>query len=138
MTLRDTLISIWRQILTEDKPTVDLAGKTYSVGRTRAKKLRMVRFVYGDYQLDGIEQNPVTTSQWAALAREGKRIMQFSCQNRYVANVCEGNLTRYAAWHAMHLPEGPTRRRNPNAPICLYETQRASHRLTAARNVFSK
>jgi hypothetical protein len=31
--------------------------------------------------------------------------MQFSCQNRYVANVCEGDLTRYPAWHALGLPE---------------------------------
>jgi hypothetical protein len=105
MTLGDTLISIWQQVLAEGKSTVDLEDKTYSVGRTRAKKLRTVRFGYIDYRLDGIEQNPATTSQWAALAREGKRVMQFSCQNRYVANVCEGKLTRYSAWHALHLPE---------------------------------
>ncbi len=105
MTLGDTLISIWQQVLDEGKPTVDLEGKTYSVGRTRAKRLRMVRFDYSDYRLDGIEQNPATTSQWAALTREGKRIMQFSCQNRYVANVCEGNLRRYPAWNALRLPE---------------------------------
>ncbi|MDD1711175.1 MAG: hypothetical protein LUQ37_09745 [Methanoregulaceae archaeon] len=64
-----------------------------------------MRFDYADYQLDGIEQNPATTSQWAALARKGKRVMQFSCQNRYVANVCEGHLTRYPAWNALRLPE---------------------------------
>jgi hypothetical protein len=105
MTLGDTLISIWQQVLAGGKSTVDLEGKTYAVGRTRAKKLRMVRFDYGDCRLDGIEQNPVTASQWAALAREGKRVMQFSCQNRYVANVSEGDLTRYPAWHVLRLPE---------------------------------
>ena len=105
MTLGDALISIWQQVLAEGKSTVDLEGKTYSVGSTRAKRLRTVRFDYTDYQLDGIEQNPATTSQWAALAREGKRVMQFSCQNRYVANVCEGHLTRYPAWNALRLPE---------------------------------
>jgi hypothetical protein len=105
MTLGDALISIWQQALAEGKSTVDLEGKTYSVGRTRAKKLRTMRFDYSDYTLDGIEQNPATTSQWAALAREGKRVMQFSYQNRYIANVCEGKLTRYPSWRALHLPE---------------------------------
>ena len=105
MTLGDTLILIWQQVLDEGKSTVDLEGKTYSVGSTRAKKLRTVHFDYTPYRLDGIEQNPATTSQWAALAREGKRMMQFSCRNRYVANVCEGSLTRYPAWYALHLPE---------------------------------
>jgi len=105
MTLGDTLILIWQQVLDEGKSTVDLEGKTYSVGSTRAKKLRTVHFDYTPYRLDGIEQNPATTSQWAALAREGRRVMQFSCQNRYVANVCEGDLTRYPAWHALRLPE---------------------------------
>jgi hypothetical protein len=62
MTLGDTLISIWQQVLAEGKSTVDLEGKAYSVGRTRAKRLRTVRFEYGDYRLDGIEQNPATTS----------------------------------------------------------------------------
>jgi hypothetical protein len=105
MLLADTLISIWQQVLAEGRSTVDLEGRTYGVGRTRAKRLRTVRFGYADYGLDGIEQNPATTSQWAALAREGKRIMQFSCRNRYVANVCEGELTRYPAWYALRLPE---------------------------------
>jgi hypothetical protein len=55
--------------------------------------------------LDGIEQNPETSSRWAALAREGKRVMQFSHEHRYFANVCEGELTRYPAWSAQRLPE---------------------------------
>ncbi len=105
MTLADSLISIWQQVLAEGKSAVDLEGKTYPVGDTRAKRLRTVRFEYLDYRLDGIEQNPATASEWAALAREGKRVMQFSCQNRYIANVCEGNLTRYPAWFALRLPE---------------------------------
>ncbi len=105
MTLGDTLISIWRQVLVEEKPTVELDSGAYPVGCTRAKKLRTVRFDHSDYSLEGIEQNPETTSRWAALAREGKRVMQFSYQHRYVGNVCEGELTRYPAWYAMRLPE---------------------------------
>ncbi len=105
MTLGETLVSIWQQVLVEEKFAVELENQTCQVGSTRAKKLRTVRFDYGDCRIDGIEQNPETTSRWAALAREGKRVMQFSCQHRYVANVCEGILTRYPAWHALQLPE---------------------------------
>jgi hypothetical protein len=105
MTLGETLISIWQQAFGEGKSLIELEGKKYSVGSTRAKKLRTVRFDYAGYRLDGIEQNPATTSGWAALAREGKRVMQFSYQHRYVANVCERTLTCYPAWHALRLPE---------------------------------
>ena len=70
MTLGDSMISIWRQVLAEGKASVDLDGKTYAVGSTRVKKLRIVRFDYSDFRLDAIEQNPATTSRWAALARE--------------------------------------------------------------------
>ncbi len=105
MTLGDTLISVWQQALAEGKSAIELDGKIYSLGTTRTKKLRTVRFIYSDYRLDGIEQNPRTTSRWAALAREGKRVMQFSCERRYFANVCEGELMRYPAWYALRLPE---------------------------------
>ena len=47
-------------------------------------------------RIDGIEQNPETGSRWALLAREGKRIMQFSLERRYIGNVAEGELVRYA------------------------------------------
>ncbi len=105
MTLGETVVSVWKQVLEEGKPLVELEGKTYQVSHTRAKKLRTVRFAYESFQLDGIEQNPKTTSRWAALAREGKWIMQFSAAHRYVGNVSEGELTRYPAWFAMQLPE---------------------------------
>jgi hypothetical protein len=105
MTLGETAISIWQQALVEQKPVVELEGQTCLVGRTRAKKLRTVRFVYAAHEIDGIEQNPQTSSRWAALAREGKQVMQFSCGRRYIANVCEGKLTRYPAWYALSLPE---------------------------------
>ena len=105
MTLGETVILVWQQVLVDAKSVVELEGETYLVGSTRAKKLRTVRFGYGGYRLDGIEQNPETGSKWAALAREGKRVMQFSYESRYVGNVCEGKLTRYPAWSALQLPE---------------------------------
>jgi hypothetical protein len=105
MTLGETLVEVWRQVLVEGKPRVELAGKSYPVTATRAKKLCAVRFEYAPYHIDGIEQNPETASRWALLAREGKRIMQFSLERRYFGNVAEGELVRYPAWHALELPE---------------------------------
>lgn len=105
MNLAETLLQVWQQALVEGKETVELEGKRYRVMATRAKKLRAVEFSYGSHRLAGIEQNTQTSSRWAALAREGNRIMQFSCARRYFANVCEGKLTRYPAWHTLNLPE---------------------------------
>ena len=105
MTLGDTLISVWRQSLAEGRQKVDVEDKHYPVGLFRAKKLRDVEFSYGELSIIGIEQNPATNSRWASLARQGNRIMQFRCQGRYVANVCEGKLLRYPAWGGMELPE---------------------------------
>jgi hypothetical protein len=33
-------------------------------------------------------------SRWAQIARSGKRVMQFLSENRYVANVADGNMCR--------------------------------------------
>ena len=62
-------------------------------GKHSGEEVTHHAFCYDDYRLDGIEQNPETTSRWAALAREGKQVMQFSYQHRYVASVCEGKLS---------------------------------------------
>jgi hypothetical protein len=105
MTLGETLISVWQQALADGKEQVDLGQETYPVTVFRAKKLRSVEFNFGDLRIIGIEQNPATSSQWAALAQEGKRIMQFRCKGRYVGNVCEGKLLRYPAWRALTLPD---------------------------------
>lgn len=105
MTLGDALISVWKQSLAEGISAVDLEGESYPVTCTRAKKLRTVEFEFAGHRLDGIEQNPQTGSRWAELARAGKRIMQFSVNRRYVANVCEGKLLRYPAWKSLNLPE---------------------------------
>ena len=105
VTLGETLTEVWRQVLVEGRLRVELADKSYPVTTTMARKLRVVRFDYDSHHLDGIEQNPQTGSRWALLASEGKRIMQFSVERRYIGNVSEGQLTRYPAWHAMGLPE---------------------------------
>lgn len=105
MTLGDALISVWKQALADREATVNLEGKSYPVTISRAKKLRMVEFAHSDHAIVGIEQNPQTASRWALLARQGKRVMQFRCNGRYVGNVCEGKLLRYPAWGALKLPE---------------------------------
>ncbi len=99
------MVEVWKQSLVDARTEVELDGRRFRVSRTRAQQLRVVAFTYGENVLEGIEQNPRTKSRWAKLAQEGKRIMQFSCRHRYVANVSEGELTRYPAWKGQGLPE---------------------------------
>jgi len=105
MTLEDTLTSVWRQVMVDEKDIVELGQESWKVTLLRAKKLKMVDFKVGDFAIAGIEQNPKTTSRWADLARQGKRIMQFRCKGRYIANLCEGKLLRYPSWHALGIPD---------------------------------
>jgi hypothetical protein len=105
MTLPETLLAVWQQVLAEGRDRVTLGEESYPVKSTRSKKLRLVEFTWGEHELVGIEQNPKTASRWAELARRGKLIMQFSCQGRYIANVCQGKLLRYPAWQGLRLPD---------------------------------
>ena len=105
MTLGETLVEVWRQTLVDQQTWLQLEERRYLVGATRSKRLRAVDFDCASLPLSGIEQNPATTSAWAAQARQGKRVMQFTHQRRYVANVCEGKLLRYPAWYSLGLPE---------------------------------
>jgi len=47
-TLEETLISVWRQALVEDRKTVTLEGVQYPVRRTSRSKLREVNFRFGE------------------------------------------------------------------------------------------
>ncbi|MGI0130527.1 MAG: hypothetical protein ACREDE_04385 [Thermoplasmata archaeon] len=105
MTLSTTLLEIWRQTLLEGREVVTWEGRSLRVTRTRSRELRGVVFEYDGRRFDGIEQNPETKSRWAALAREGKRIMQFRYQGRYIGNVCDGVLLRYPRWEGAGLGE---------------------------------
>lgn len=105
MKINEALISVWRQVLVEGRAVVELDGEQFPTNMFRAKKLRGLEFNFGGSRFIGIEQNPRTTSRWAALAREGKRIMQFRCEGRYVANVCDGKLLRYPVWKTLGLEE---------------------------------
>src|SRR6266852_2821915 len=93
--LEETQISVWRQALVHDSKTVTLEGGSYLVRRTSRSKLREVDFQFEGQRLRGLEQNPKTSSRWAQLAREGKKVMQFLSDRRYIANVVDGKVQFY-------------------------------------------
>ena len=91
----ETLIEVWRQALVENARAVELGEKRYPIRRTPKLGLREVDFVFEGNEIRGLEQNPRTKSQWAQLARSGKKVMQFLSGGGYVANVVEGKVTFY-------------------------------------------
>ena len=93
--LEETVISVWRQVLVEDAKTGALEGGSYPVRRTSKSKLREVDFRFEEQILRGLEQNPNTNSRWAQLAREGKKVMQFLKDRRYIANIVDGIVQFY-------------------------------------------
>jgi hypothetical protein len=58
-------------------------------------QVRQLDFVFEGNEIRGLEQNPDTGSEWARLARSGKKVMQFLSQGRYVAVVVDGKVTLY-------------------------------------------
>ena len=62
---------------------------------TSRKGLRQVDFVFDGNEIRGLEQNPDSKSRWAEMARDGKKVMQFLSEGRYVANVVDGKVTLY-------------------------------------------
>jgi hypothetical protein len=90
-----TLISVWRQALVDEATTVTLEGQTFHVRQTSRSRLREVEFAFEGHELRGLEQNPKTSSRWAQLARQGKKIMQFLLGRRYVAVVVDGKVQFY-------------------------------------------
>ena len=90
-----TLVSVWQQTLIDKKKTVELDGETYPVRQTAKSKLRQVDFPFEDRELRGLEQNPNTKSRWAKQAREGKQVMQFLEQGKYIAVVVDGKVHIY-------------------------------------------
>jgi hypothetical protein len=82
-------------VFAENAKTVTLNDESYPIRRTSRSKLREVDFRFGDTALRGVEQNASTNSRWAKLAREGKKVMQFLADGRYVAAVVDGKVTLY-------------------------------------------
>ena len=88
-------IEVWRQTLVENAEAVELGEERYAVKRTPKRGLRQVDFVFDGNEIRGLEQNPGTKSEWAKLARSGRKVMQFLSEGRYVANVVDGKVTLY-------------------------------------------
>ena len=93
--LEDTLASVWRQALVQEAKSVMLDNQSFPVRRTSRSRLRQVDFQFEGHALRGLEQNPETSSRWAQLARQGKKIMQFLHERRYVAVVVDGRAHFY-------------------------------------------
>src|ERR1700726_2743229 len=94
-TLEEIVISVWRQALVEGARPVTIGDKSFPVRRTSRSRLREVDFQFEDHELRGLEQNPKTTSRWARLAREGKKVMQVLSAGRYIAVVVDGKVHFY-------------------------------------------
>jgi hypothetical protein len=94
-TLEETLISVWRQAMEKNAQTVILGDRSYPARRTSRSRLREVDFEFEGQMLRGLEQNPNTGSRWARLAREGKKVMQFVVDRRFIANVVNGKVQLY-------------------------------------------
>jgi hypothetical protein len=93
--LEETLISLWRQALVEESKAVTVSGMSFPVRRTSRLGLLEVDFQFEDQALRGLEQSPKTTSRWARLAREGKKVMQFLSAGSYTAVVVDGTVQFY-------------------------------------------
>jgi hypothetical protein len=92
--LSDVLIDVWNQVLLHDSKVVKLGSETFPVIRKK-KRFRQVYFVFDGMSITGLEQNPETKSNWAKVAREGIKVMQFVHDGRYIAVVAAGKVTLY-------------------------------------------
>jgi|ERR1700740_1173316 hypothetical protein len=93
--LEDTLIEVWKQSLVENLKSVVVEGQSYAIKSTARRGLKQVDFRFNGMNLRGLEQNPETRSRWAAMAREGKKVMQFLEAGRYIAVVVDGKVHLY-------------------------------------------
>jgi len=105
MTLADTLISIWQQVMEEEAAEVKLESGSYRVKKTRSTHVKTLNFEYGEYLFTALEQNPEKKSRWAKMAKRGHKIMQFNYLGHFFGNVVDGKLTKFSAWGDLELPE---------------------------------
>jgi len=93
--LNDVLVNVWRQALVDGEKYVQIGGEKYPVRETARRRLKQVDFRFDGHELRGLEKNPDTKSKWAAMARDGKKVMQFLDGGRYVAVVVDGKMKTY-------------------------------------------
>jgi hypothetical protein len=95
LSLEEVLRTVYQQSLVENRKRVLLEDKSFPVRLTAKRKLKQVDFQYEGKELRGLEQNPETKSRWAAMARSGKKIMQFLEGGRYIGVVADGKVHFY-------------------------------------------
>jgi hypothetical protein len=93
--LEEVLLTVARQALTENKRTITLESGTFPVRSTAKRKLKQVDFQFDGRDLRGLEQNPLTKSRWATMARSGQRVMQFLERGKYIAVIADGKVHLY-------------------------------------------
>ena len=93
--LEQVLVDLWRQALVDGAKYVQIGGEKYPVRETSRRRLKQVDFRFDGHELRGLEQNPDTKSKWAAMARDGKKVMQFLDGGRYIAVVVDGKMKTY-------------------------------------------
>ena len=96
ISFEQALTEVWRQVLVENADVVVLEAERYPVRLTPKRHLREMDFTFDGNEIRGLEQNPETKSRWARMAREGKKVMQFLSEGRYLANVVDGKVTMYS------------------------------------------
>src|SRR5438034_2916971 len=106
--VEETLISVWQQGLVENARSVKLENRSFPVRRTSRSRLREVDFQFEGHEFRGLEQNPETSSRWAQLAREGKKVMQFLQRSRYIAVVVDGKVKFYGKPPLLNAGENST------------------------------
>jgi len=95
MTFEEALVSVWRQSVVDGSSSIEVDGMKFPVRTTAKRKLKQIDFVIDAREIRGLEQNPDTKSRWAKMAREGKKVMQFLENGRYVAVVVDGKIENY-------------------------------------------
>jgi len=91
----EILVEVWRQTRVDGAQYVQIDGEKYPGSTNFAAAQAVVDFRFEDHELRGLEQNPDTKSKSAAMARQGKKVMQFLEAGRYVAVVVDGKMKRY-------------------------------------------
>jgi len=95
LSLEDAFLTVYQQSLVENRKTVVLEDKSFPARVTAKRKLKQVDFQFDGKNLRGLEQNPETKSRWAAMARSGKKVMQFLEGGKYIAVVADGKVHFY-------------------------------------------
>jgi hypothetical protein len=91
----EILVDVWRQTLVDGAKYVLLGTGKYPVRETSRQRLKQVDFQFEGHEVRGLEQNPDTKSRWAAMARQGKKVMQLLEGGQYVAVVVDGKMKTY-------------------------------------------